>query len=153
MEQGTLVLVKADFRFTMDPLSITASITAILQVTGAIISYLRDVQDAPGDRIDLAIEVSGLKSLLTPLCTRVREAKSEDPWVTAVLNLGVKNGPLDQIRSALERLELKLCPVEGFKKLGKRLTWMFDKTEILNILSKIDRIKTLVTLALANDLW
>ena len=144
--------LKTDTHFVMDPLSITASIAAVLQVTGRIISYLKEVQDAPNDRIDLIIEVSGLKSLLAPLYTRIREAKSEDPWVTAVVNLGVKDGPLDQIRSALERLESKLCP-KGLKKFGKRLTWTFDKAEILSILSKIDRIKTLVTLALANDLW
>ena len=34
----------------MDPLSVTASIIAILQLTSKVIEYLNDVKDAPKDR-------------------------------------------------------------------------------------------------------
>lgn len=136
----------------MDPLSISASITALLQVTGTIISYLRDVQGAPNDRTNFIIEISGLNGILPILQQRVEQAKLGDPWFTAVLKLGVTNGPLDQLKSHLDRLAVKLKPVEGFKDVGKRLTWAFDKTEVVDTLSKIERTKTLVALALTDDL-
>ena len=36
--------------FTIDPLSVTASIITILQLTSGVIEYLNDVKDAPKDR-------------------------------------------------------------------------------------------------------
>lgn len=135
-----------------DPLSISASIIAVLQLTGAIISYLKDVHDAPQDRIDFLMEVSGLDVLLDALQKRVQEAKSGDPWLTELQPLGVKFGPLDQFNSDLKRLASKLEPLTGLKQVKRRLTWKFDKIEINDILSKIERMKTLVTFALTNNL-
>jgi hypothetical protein len=135
-----------------DPLSISASIIAVLQLTGTVISYLKDVHDAPQDRIEFLIEVSGLDGLLDALQKRVQEAKFGDPWLTELQALGVENGPLDQFNSDLRRLASKLEPLNGLRQIRRRLTWIFNKTEINDILSKIERMKTLVTFALTNNL-
>lgn len=127
------------------------SIIAVMQVTGTIISYLSSVRDAPEDRMKFAMELSGLNSLLSVLHNRVKDP-SDDPWFITVQGLGVRNGPLDQFMSSLVQLKSKLEPVKGLKQAGKILTWHFDKREILDILSAIERIKTLVSLALENDL-
>jgi hypothetical protein len=68
----------------MDPLSITASIIAVLQLTGKLISYLSDVKNAPKDRIQCALEVSNLRNLLLTLRFRLEEGitsggKSTEP--------------------------------------------------------------------------
>lgn len=135
----------------MDPLSISASIAAVLQFAGTVISYLKSVRDAPEDRIEFALELRGLCSLLTVLHSRLKDP-SDDPWFTTVRALGVKDGPLDQFRSSLVRLASKLKPGKGVRNVGQILTWHFNKAEILDILSKIERIKKLVSLALENDL-
>jgi len=135
-----------------DPLSIGTSILAILQLTGAIIMYLKDVHDAPQDWINLLMEVSGLDGVLDALQKRVKDAKSGDPWLTELEVLEVKNGPLVQFESDLKRLASKLEPANGLKEVGRRLTWTFNKREIQDILSKIERIKTLITFALTNNL-
>jgi hypothetical protein len=135
-----------------DPLSVSASIIAVLQLTGSIISYLKDVHDAPQDRINFLVEISGLDGLLDALQKRVQEAKSGDPWLFELQALAVENGPLDQFNSDLKRLASKLEPLNGLKEVTRRLTWKFSRTEIKNILSKIERIKTLVTFALTNNL-
>jgi hypothetical protein len=44
----------------MDPLSVTASVIAILQLTGAVIGYLNDVKDAPKECQQCATEASNL---------------------------------------------------------------------------------------------
>jgi len=136
----------------MDPLSMTASITAVLQITGTIISYIKDVREASKEQTVLGMEVSELKSLLTVLQTRVRDADSGEPWFAAVRTLGAKDGPLDQFKFALEQLASKLGQVNGLKRVAKTLIWPFDKTEIKGMLDAIERLKSLVGLALGNDL-
>jgi len=135
-----------------DPLSISASIVAVLQISGVFITYLKDVHDAPHDRINFLAEISGLDGLLDALQKRVQEAKSGDPWLAELQALGVENGPLGQFKSDLKRLAAKLEPVDGIKEVGRRLTWKFNKTEIKDILSKIERMKTLITFALTNNI-
>lgn len=136
----------------MDPLSISVNITTLLQVTGTIISYLHNMKSTPNDHIKFASELSGMQSLLPVLQRCVEQAKLGDPWFTAVLELGIKNGPLDQVKSHLDQLMLKLKPAEGLKDIRKGPTWVFDKVEIINVLSKVERTKTLVSLVLTDDL-
>jgi len=136
----------------MDPLSISASICALLQTAGVVTSYLTSMKDAPKERARLTTEVYNLCGLLTRLRDRVDESRSEDPWFNVVWKLGPENGPLQDVQFTLERLRSKLAPVGGLKKVGKILTWKFDKVEINEMLAKIERLKTLITLALADDL-
>ena len=137
----------------MDPLSITASITALLQLTGAIITYLKAVHDASQDRITFLVEISGLDNLLDVLRKRIDEAKPGDPWLAEIRTLGFENGPLRQIESHLKRLASKLQPVGGLelKEVGRRLKWLFNKKDVEDTLVKIERIETLITLALTNN--
>ena len=137
----------------MDPLSLTASIIAVLKLTGTVLSYLTDVKDSSPERANLAIEASIVYSLLTTLRYRVEKAKSGDPWYTAIRNLGAENGALDQYHIALEQLASKVGPGHHeTKSFTKPLRWKFDKIELSRILSKIERLKTLISLALENDL-
>jgi hypothetical protein len=131
-----------------EPLGIAASIIAVLQLTASVIEYLQAVHDAPKDRISFLSEVSGLHHLLLALQDRVDNTNAEDLWRTQVRQLGVRDGPLDQFKSHLERLVSKFGPAAG---LRRRLTWKFNKAEIEGIISKIERIKMLVSLALTND--
>jgi hypothetical protein len=136
----------------MDPLSISASICALLQTAGVVTSYLNSMKGAPRERARLTTEVYNLCSLLTRLRDRVDEAEAEDPWFNVVRKLGVKNGPLNDFEVTLERLKWKLEPVGGLKKVGKILGWKFDKVEINEMLAKIERLKSLIAFALADDL-
>ena len=128
-----------------------ASIAALLDLTGKVLSYLNNVKEAGAERTKCATEAATLYALLTTLKYRI-EANSGDPWFTAIRSLGTENGPLDQFKAAIELLASKLKPEGGIKKIGHALTWTFDKAEINGILSRIERLKSLVNLALANDL-
>ena len=137
----------------MDPLSLSASIVAVLQITGKLLSYLNDVRNTTKDQAQLAVEASNVYGLLASLRFRVEQSKAHDPWLSAVHNLGTENGPLDQAKEALERLVSKAEPCEGIQRLGKQLKWKFEKSEMRDILNKIERIKTLVNIALTDDLF
>ena len=135
----------------MDPLSITASIIALLQLTNTVIGYLNDVKDASTDRARCALEASNLYNLLVTLRFRLEEGRSNEPWYAAVRALGVENGPLDQYKHALEQLQTKITSGRGINKMGNTLLWKYIKEEVTSILSRMERLKTLVQIALEMD--
>jgi hypothetical protein len=143
------------FTVPMDGLSVAASIVAVLQLTHIVIGYLTDVKDASTDRARCALEASNLYNLLITLKFRLEEfrleGRSNEPWHAAVWALSVENGPLDQYKHALEQLKAKITSGSGIKKIGNTLWWKFSKEEVTNILSRMERLKTLVQIALEMD--
>ena len=135
----------------MDPLSVTASIIAIVQLTSDVIKHLNDVKDAPKDRARLTMEVSNLSNLLVTLNCLLEEGKSNEAWYKEVNSLGVKEGPLDQYRDALEKLQLKVLGGKGLAKLGNAIVWKFSKKEVASILARSERLKNLIQIALQMD--
>lgn len=135
----------------MDPLSATASIIAILQLSAKVLSYLNDVKDASQGRKQCAIEASNLHNLLTNLRFRLEEGHGHEPWFNAVQTLAVEDGPLDQFKEALETLQAKMTNGGRLGKVGQALTWKFKKEEIDAILLRMERLKTLVEIALQMD--
>lgn len=129
----------------------TASLIAIMQLAHSVVGYLNDVKNASKEQVNIATEISSVNALLIPLKYRVKDAQSGDPWFAEVQKLRDKDGPLDQFESTLKQLKSKVEPVDRFKKAVRLLTWTFNKTEVSAMLSRIDRVKTLVILALAND--
>ena len=134
----------------MDPLSVTASIIAILQLSSKVLGYLNDIKDAPKDCRRFTIDASNIYSLLTSLRFRLEEG-SDQPWHTAVRNLGIENGPLDQFKQALEQIQAKIVSEGKLKKAADALMWKFRKEEVRSLLDKMERLKTLVQVALEMD--
>jgi hypothetical protein len=136
----------------MDPLSVTASIISILQLSAKVLAYLNDVKDASKDRAQCAIEASNLHSILLNLRFRLEDGGSNQPWYTAVRSLAVENGPLDQFKQALETLQIGIGGGVGrLKKAGEALRWKFKKEEVIDILARMERLKLLVEIALQMD--
>ena len=134
-----------------DPLSITAGIIAVLQLSTKVVQYLNDVKDAPAERQRVLIEVITISGFLHTLNDLVKNMQPDDIAASALRSLNVPDGPLEQIRSALERLVSKLKPARGLKKVSKTLTWTLDKADVTNILNRIERQKALLLLAMQND--
>ena len=135
----------------MDPLSATASIIATLQLSSKVLGFLHDVKDAPKDRAKCAVEAAHLNSLLTALRFRLEEGDADTPWYTAVRALAIENGPLDQFKQALEQLQNKITGGGKIGKAGTAFVWKFKKEEIASILGRMERLKTLVEVALQMD--
>jgi hypothetical protein len=136
----------------MDPLSVAASIIAILQATATLVSYVNDVKGAPSDQARFAKEAQSLSDLLTNLICRLGEGKAKsESWYTAVEALGKPDGPLGQYGVALERLQRKIKGGEGLAKIGNVLLWKFVREEVASILLQIERIKSVILIALQMD--
>ena len=134
-----------------DPLSITASITTVLQLTGVVVKYLIDVQDASKDRHSILVEISGINGLLFSLKDLASRAESGETRLSAVRLLNVPGGPLERFKFTLEQLEKKLAPAAGLSGVARALGWPFQKGEVKSILATVGRLKLLFILALQND--
>jgi hypothetical protein len=135
----------------MDPLSMTASIIAILELTSALTSYTNDVRHATREQKRVAVEASNLYSLLTSLRFRVEEAQADEPWFNQVKLLGIENGPLDQFKDALEKMVEQIPSPRRRDQVKSALTWQFTKVEVENALKRIERLKSLIQCALTED--
>ena len=136
----------------MDPLSISAGITALLQLTSTVIQYLNSVKGASEDRRRILSELASVNGILFILQDQADQAKQGDQWSSTLQSLNVPEGPLEQFRRALEHLSSKLAPpATGLKKLGNSITWPFQKEEIKEVLGSIERQKALFNLARQND--
>jgi hypothetical protein len=135
----------------MDPLSVTASIIAVLQLSGKVLEYLNNVKDASKDRTQYALKLLNLCSLLYKLRDHVETGARSQPWCTAVRALAVRDGPLDQFKQALEALQTNITDGSRLKKASEALVWKFKKGEIAGILDRIERLKSLVEIVLQID--
>ena len=134
-----------------DPLSISASIIAVIQLAGTVVKYLNDVKTAAQDHQRILSELSSTSGVLVLLKDLAERSQCGDAWSLTIKSLNVPNGPLEQFKTALEHLALKLAPAIGLKKVGKALAWPFQKAEIQDILNMIERQRSLFNLALQND--
>ena len=135
----------------MDPLSVTASVIAILQLTGEVIKYLNAVKDAPRECQQCTIEASNLQNLLINLRYRLEQGQTGDLWFTEIRALNIENGPLDQYKQALEQLLSKVEIQNSAQKVKRGLFWKFSKAEVTSILGRMERLKSLVSIALEMD--
>lgn len=130
----------------------TASIIAILQLTSTLTNYINEVRQATAEQAKLAIEASNLYGLLITLRFRVEEARSDDPWVNHVKLLGTAKGPLDQFKNTLEMMVDKLPSSSKRDRIKSVLLWKFTTKEVGDALARMERLKSLINLALTNDL-
>lgn len=113
--------------------------------------YISDVRDAPKERSHCEVEISNLSALLRHLRDHVQTGDLSQPWYTAVAELAAPKGKLDQFKQALEALQNKITDGGRLKIVGEALVWKFKKEEIVSILDRIERLKTLVEVALQMD--
>jgi hypothetical protein len=135
----------------MDPLSITVSVLTLLQLTQKVIDYARRTKDAPKERIRVLQEASSLVGLLITLRSLVDDCNPQDPWLQATSSLATSDGPFEQYKCALEKLVEKIMPSGGLRGTGQVLLWKFSKEEVLGLLSQIERVKSLIDIALGMD--
>jgi hypothetical protein len=101
------------------------------------------VKDASGDRQRLLNEITSTSYFLYALKDRAERSQHDNSWSRTLKWLNTPNGALEQFKSALEHINLKLAPVEGWRKAEKALTWHFQREEIKDILIAIERHKSL----------
>jgi hypothetical protein len=146
----------------MDPLSITASVVAIVQIASTIISVCKDyvttVANAPKDLRTILIQVGSVKCILETLELLISRGGDE---VSIILQkLQNSDGPLDGCKQALIALN-NLFPTEAeCSKDGKRrkvlsslrnLAWPLKESKARKLLKDIGQYKTTISVALTTE--
>ncbi|MCJ1387554.1 hypothetical protein MMC18_000397 [Xylographa bjoerkii] len=138
-----------------DPLSTLASLIAIVQISGSIVSICYDyrsaVKKACKDQVRLTEEVKSLRDVLEGLVALADQDSSGDSRLPMINTLNQKDGPLEQCKSELKALEAKLRPASGWKAVGKALKWPLSEPEVVKSLTSLNRLKATLMLALTTD--
>ena len=103
----------------MDPLSISASIAALLQLTGTVISYLSNVKDGPRELKSLRSEITSVLSVLFSLQDQADQATN-----STLKSLNVPSGAFHECQTTLDLLGRYFCGAffSGFRSCRGRAT-------------------------------
>jgi hypothetical protein len=139
-------------KFNMgDPLSVIASICAVVHLARSVVGYLNDVKDASTACCKILVEISIINGVLSSLESLIGDPESGNTWLNTTKLLSGGNSPLALFKISIERLAMRLEPVAGLKRAGRAFFWPFKNGEITNILATMERQKTLLLLAVQND--
>ncbi|KAL9098485.1 MAG: hypothetical protein Q9187_009655, partial [Circinaria calcarea] len=97
-----------------DPLSITASIVAVLQLTSSILHVLGDVRCAFEGNSKLHAEIKSAKYILEALKNLSQDDKLGFAWEKTLILL---EDPVKDFSEALDTLLRKLEPAHGVRKI------------------------------------
>lgn len=135
----------------MEAVGLVASIPALVKLAKDVILFVKEAKDASAERQKFIGELSGLSGLLSTLCEFINDTDPANPWRHGVEGLTVKGGPLDQFLLALLNIRAKVKPGSSMRKFGQALAWKLIKDDINNLLSQIERVKSLIVIALDMD--
>src|SRR4051812_28386500 len=139
----------------MDPLSITASVSALLQLTGQIVSvcsaFISAVRDAPRDLQNIRAEIQGLEAVI-----RVLDLTSAQPVLREDgldISLNACQLSLKELCGLLEYQTTPSSPqIDPSAKRARKLptlaalAWPFKQNRAKAILADISRHKTTLSL-------
>ena len=140
-----------------DPLSATASIIAIIQISSQVLShcylFLKEANNASKDIAMIISQVGSVESTLRALdhLGAAANLDAAGSQLSILDELRKKGGPFETCLSLLKDLEEKLRPASGFKKVSRAMTWPLKEKETRKTLDAIERHKSTFTLALTGD--
>ncbi|RYP77344.1 hypothetical protein DL771_001139 [Monosporascus sp. 5C6A] len=135
----------------MDPLSTTGSIIAVLQLSSKVAKYVSTAAGATKERKRVREEIRAREQILQQLEDEADDSDEGKAWSDTIKTLEAPGAPLGRLAVALTALKIKLEPKKGLDKAFAKLKWPFDEKEVEKIIAAIDREKSLLGLALAND--
>jgi hypothetical protein len=137
----------------MDPLSLTASITAVVtlaaQVSSICYEYIIAVANASKDAQSLWSELTIVSYLLSNLNTIIPSIpKGQSIWFAVVK--ATKDDYETALKELQQRLEAARPPQKSsLNRLKKKLVWPFEKDDFDQVMGRLERQKTSLTNLLA----
>ncbi|KAI4120457.1 MAG: hypothetical protein LQ341_007542 [Variospora aurantia] len=137
----------------MDPVSAVASVVALVGVTLKTVKYVNDMKDVSKERQSLSQESADLLQMLTRLRKMIEDPRRSTISLDGITRLLAAKGPLDQLREALEQLNKKVKAKRGVQKYARMLVWPYVKEHCKDILDRMERVKSLISLALNGETY
>ncbi|KAI1399828.1 ankyrin repeat-containing domain protein [Hypoxylon fuscum] len=138
-----------------DPLSIAASLIAVVQISGGIISlcydYRRSVQDAKKEVATLQREVQSLRDVIEQLL-KLLETDDNHYYLPLLKKLIASNDSFQEYEDQFKKLEDRLrSPISKWRQLGNQLMWPLKERDLMKDLGTIHRMKSILEIGLATD--
>lgn len=99
----------------MDPLSITASIIAVMQLSSDVVELINTAKGAKEERKRLRDEIRACGSILQQLKDEADDSEEGKTWTETLKALEAPSAPLGRLCAALNVLKAKLQPQTGIK--------------------------------------
>jgi hypothetical protein len=135
----------------VDPVTVLKVINGISDHVVTVVKYLDDVKNASKDQKALLDEILAIPPILTGL----QHHAGDDRWKATMHALSEQNGPFEQLTYELQKMEKKLKAPTGkfatLAKTGNSLVWSFNKDGVKKHLDRIERIKSILVIALENN--
>ena len=151
----------------MDPLSVAASIIALLQAANAVISVCYDYRSAltnsPWALVKAIEEVRDLRNVLESLEGLANQLQKEGSdadtrFSTLRLLCSDESGPLQSCQVELDKLQKKLLSPKWSQQLGRKrraliqaFGWQVKDSDVRRSLQELGRYKATLNLALSTD--
>lgn len=144
-----------------DPLSITASVITVLQLSATAIDYLRGIKDGVSDRVKLRDELRSTTYILEMLRDRIEDAEDDaattrsfgtEKRPLSIKSLAGPDNPLNLFQRVLEDVIAQLSPQHKLRQRVLSLTWPFTKKDVAEKLACLERLKSHFNLIMQNDL-
>ncbi|KAI1775498.1 ankyrin repeat-containing domain protein [Hypoxylon cercidicola] len=137
-----------------DPLSIAASLVAVVQISGGIISlcydYRQCVQGAKKDIATLQREVQSLRNVIEQIL-KLLDTEDED-YLPLLRKMNASNNSFHEYEEDFRRLEDRLrSPVSKWRQLGQQLLWPLRERELTKDIETIHRMKGILEFGLVTD--
>ena len=138
--------------FTMDPVSLLASIEALAEGAFKLVSFINTIKEGGKQRLRLFTELNALWMVLKVLEGHFQSDDEElsDPWLKTIAVLDEDQGVFDQISAAFESLDNQLRPKTSHRKIMQTLRWPFDKSDVERHVTHLNRLKSYVDSAMSS---
>lgn len=116
-----------------EPLSIAASVIAVLQLSSKVIGYINGTKGGKTTRRRLREGVQSCESTVKRLKDDAEDLEDGDTWKKTLKALEEPDAPLHQLRITLGLIATKLEPKKGFAAVVSTLIWPFSEKEVVDM--------------------
>lgn len=139
----------------MDPLSIIASVTAILTAAAKVASVLGAIKEAPDSISKLLIEVTYIKIVFSTLQKFLNRTLQFSPQRAAFIQLDDIVVILTQTVLVFSELETFVGPLLANCRVSRwqRITWTWEQSGVSRLVNQLQHHKTSLSLMLQIMQW
>jgi hypothetical protein len=138
-----------------EPLSIAASIIAVIQITSRVAAmcydYRAGLKSHSRDIKYVTEEITSLRDVLESILKLVDHEEGEASELSTLKVLTKPDGPLSSCKVQMLLLEKDLSPGTGLRAVARTLKWPYARGEVDKKVQELGRLKSSLTLAMTTD--
>ncbi len=136
----------------MEAVGFASALSSLIELVGTVGSFVKDVIKSPRDRAKFKSECEATRVMLEDLMDMVaEESEGTALGLRSVCKLAEKGGGFDALTECLQEIQTMLPRPGRFEEFLQRGTWFLDKKDMAEALLRMERVKSLIDIALGMD--